>query len=214
MKLNFKTYFFETMDDYPKYRILKIFDFDDTLFFSPNREKGSEIWQNHMGIPYPHKGWWGRKETLDPPIVSHPPPNEMLNDKIAYEFMKAKEDPNTYVVMMTGRHAGMANQVNRILSHFGLHADEEFYQGDKKLTNHPNYPKKGGGSEHGNTISYKKHVISDRLVHPNLETIEIWEDREEHVQEFVNLGKSLKEHYPSLKKYVVHDVKKNIDHEI
>lgn len=45
--------------------VLRFFDFDGCLFDSPLPDKGKLEWSKFYGIEYPHKGWWGRLESMD-----------------------------------------------------------------------------------------------------------------------------------------------------
>ena len=39
-----------------------IYDFDGTLFHSPNKELGEQLYEKSTGKKWPFKGWWGRKD--------------------------------------------------------------------------------------------------------------------------------------------------------
>lgn len=197
---------------------LVVFDFDDTLVFTPPPEEGIPNYEKATGKPwyikdsetakshgFPEKfrrlGWWGRAETLHPPIFDPHP--EKLNQSVAQAFHNFKKDANTYVVVMTGRIAASEKRVKEILAHYGIHADEYFFQGQKDLTQHPNYPRVR------DTFAYKEFVIISRLMSPELQTVEIFDDREEHIPKFVELGKILKASWPNLENVVIHDVRQN-----
>ena len=64
---------------------LAVFDFDGTLFDSPEQEDGMRIWSQKTGQQYPHKGWWGRRESLDSDIFDiHilSPDDQYIDDSI------------------------------------------------------------------------------------------------------------------------------------
>ena len=48
------------------------FDFDKTMCFTPEPEEGKVIFKNKTGLDWPHRGWWGRSETLNLEIFSIP----------------------------------------------------------------------------------------------------------------------------------------------
>lgn len=179
-----------------------IFDFDDTLVFTPTPEEGKPAYQKATGQPWPHQGWWGNPNTLEPPVFNSEP--EKLNPAVARAFHSFKDDPQTYVVVMTGRIARFENKVKEILNKYGIHADEYFFRGQKDLTQHPEYPRKG------DTFDYKAFVTVNRLMSPEIETLEIFDDRDEHIPKFVELGKNLKQKYPNLR-ILIHDVRQNKD---
>lgn len=193
-----------------------IFDFDDTLVFTPTPEEGIPNYEKSTGKPWYVKdtetaqahgfpatfrrtGWWGRPETLHPPIFdAHP---ESLNPMVAKAFHSFRNDPQTYVVIMTGRIESSSERIKEILAKYGIHADEYFFQGQKSLRKDPNYPKVQ------NTLDYKTFVIANRLMSPTVQSLEIFDDREEHIPKFVEFGKQLKTKWPNLQSVAIHDVR-------
>jgi hypothetical protein len=50
-------------------------DFDGCIADTPHHDFGKQQWSDYYGIPYPHIGWWGRLESMDPVafnIKTHP----------------------------------------------------------------------------------------------------------------------------------------------
>lgn len=202
---------------------LAVFDVDDTLIFSPRPEdwthsSGQDMpkytqvtgkpWeikdaqtalQHGYDAKFRRKGWWSRPETMQEPILQLTP--ELLNQKVASVFHQFKKDPQTWVVVMTGRPAFFRNRVKEILNHLGIYADAYFFQGEKDLRADPAYPKQQ------DTLKYKTFVINNKLMTPNIETIEIFDDREDHIPQFVSFGENLKKNWPNLRAVLVHDVK-------
>lgn len=43
---------------------IRFFDFDGCLFNTPLPDVGKELWHKRHGEVYPHKGWWGRVESM------------------------------------------------------------------------------------------------------------------------------------------------------
>lgn len=220
MKLNFKSFMESAPMGFTK---IVIIDFDDTLVFTPTPEEGIPEYEKNTGKPWYVKdkdtavqngffpnfrrtGWWGRQETLNPPIF-HPTP-EKLNPNVANALKSFHNDPQTYTVIMTGRHAALQNRVKEILAHYGVHANEYYFKGQKDLTSHPNYPKSN------DTFDYKEFVIINRLMSPEIQIVEIYDDREEHITKFLQLGKNLKEKWPNLKSILIHDVRLNKNYSI
>lgn len=92
-------------------RRLVIFDFDGTLIDSPEKEIGMKTWEEKTGQPYPHVGWWGRKESLDTNIFDIKPfPNVLA------ELENEKNIPDTSVVILTSRMEKLRPEVENILN--------------------------------------------------------------------------------------------------
>lgn len=170
-----------------------IYDFDGTLFNSPNREIGEAIYQQSTGTKFPFQGWWGRNETLLPPIVPEKPgPEWLIVDPVA-AYKKDSKDKNCELILMTGRPFKNKKRVIEICDHFDLKFDQYYFRGQKGQKGH-------------NTIEIKTNFIIDNLIHDRLEILEIWEDRPEHVLEFSNFAKQCKSKYNKhLKQFIIHD---------
>jgi hypothetical protein len=172
-----------------------IYDFDGTLFRSPDRPEGEVLYLEKTGNLWPFSGWWGRIETLQPPLVPDPIPEEMwISETLAaYKADRAREDTNCY--LMTGRPAKIRHRVKEILAVKELIFDEYYFRGMK------GYP------QHGDTFEIKIELIEREIVHSDLEVLEIWEDRPEHTSRFCMMAKRWKGRYGNhLKKVIVHDV--------
>ncbi|NIQ15290.1 MAG: hypothetical protein GTO02_13120 [Candidatus Dadabacteria bacterium] len=180
---------------------IAIFDFDDTLVFTPTPEEGKPAYQSATGEPWPHQGWWGQTKSMEPPVFNKEP--EKLNQNVAKAFHTFRDDPHTYVVVMTGRIAKFENRVKEILNHYGIHPDEYFFRGQKDIAQHQDYPRKG------DTFDYKAFVVINRLMSPQIQVVEIFDDREEHIPRFLQLGRDLKQNWSELKTVLIHDVRQN-----
>lgn len=174
---------------------LVIYDFDNTLFNSPQREDGEILYLEATGKEWPFSGWWGRPETLLPPLVPDPIPESMLVAETVAAYRKDRECPDSFLVLMTGRPAKMRHRIREILSTFDIRFDDEFYRGMK------------GHPQHGDTLDIKLNIIQSHLVHDALEILEIWEDRPEHSSRFMTEARRWKAKYHNhLRKVIVHDV--------
>jgi hypothetical protein len=207
----------------PGIKRIVVFDFDDTLVYTPTPEEGAPKYQQATGKPwyikdpqtaqahgfhpsFRREGWWGNPKTLEAPIFEPHP--EKLNQDVARAFQSFKDDPQTYTVVMTGRIAKMADRVKEILAHYNIHADEYFFKGQKDVTQDKTYPRAG------DTFDFKAFVIVNRLMGPEIQTVEIFDDREEHIPRFVQLGKDLKVKWPNVKSVIIHDVRQNKNYPI
>lgn len=201
------------------YKKLVIFDFDGTIFNSPiNSKENMDKYEKAIGIPWMitkqmsreltskhgkfvgmRQGWFGRAETLEPPLVPNPAPTEWFIKHVCEAFFKSKANPEELTVIMTGRHGGLRTQVLRILDDGKLVKVQRKSSKDGGLfienadadvqlimlgDNGPS-PK---GVKPSETFPFKIWIIPQFLeIHPTIEEVEIWEDREEHIIKFKEL---------------------------
>jgi len=157
----------ETIEQPENITKIAIFDFDGTLMKTPQPAEGKIEWKEKTGKEYPHRGWWSKRESLDTKIFDIDP----IKDTVL-EYLAEYEDPNTLVIMLTGRLPNQADQVEDILNSQGIIFDEYHYKND------------------GSTLSSKLNTIKSLLNrYPNVNFIEIYEDRESHAMEFDSWGK-------------------------
>jgi hypothetical protein len=201
------------------FKKLDCFDFDGTLFRNPHNTPENRLkFENHTGLPWiinkemsreltrTHKryvgtrnGWYGRAETLEPPLVPVPAPSDMFISQTVEDFHKSKADPHSLTLLMTGRHAGIQAQVLRIANDGGLFQIEQkrskegvlFCKNtDPDVVCHfmgENGPRPKGNKPN-ETLPWKLWILEQYMnVYPEIEVIEFWEDREEHVKEFKEL---------------------------
>lgn len=201
---------------------LDIFDFDGTLFKSPvdnaaNREK----YERATGLPWVidkaksreltkqkghfvgmRNGWFGREETLMPPLVPVPAPHNWFIHEICEQLEKSKTDPSIITVLMTGRHVGLRDHVLRICHDGKLFLIEKiqskekvYYKGvdpDVQLLCLGDDGPAPVGTKPSDTFGWKTWIIRQFLeVHVDLAKIEIWEDRDKHVEAFRALQSEL-----------------------
>lgn len=146
---------------------LIIFDMDGTLLATPTKELGTKIWLEKTGSEWPYSGWWGRKETLDQDIFDIP---LIQPTHIAYSLHKKCD--KSLLVLMTGRHVGLRKEVNSLLDKYSLEFDCIRLNDGKGLN----------GS--GDTIEVKKQQILNLITDNRIYDIVIYEDRDEHIEEF------------------------------
>lgn len=192
---------------------LDVFDFDGTLFRTPeNTHQNRRKYEKDKGIPWVidkklaakltrklgrhvgmRRGWWGRKETLEPPLVPDPAPPEMFISKPCEALHKSKADPDILTLLMTGRYTKLASHVLRICGDGGLIevdiANDEYHSVDPNITcmflgaSGPD-PQ---GNKPGETLPWKVWIMEQYLRLYDIEEVEIWEDRPEHVEAFRKL---------------------------
>jgi len=92
------------------------------------------------------------------------------------DYKKEIANPNTLVVMLTGRIKRLSNEVENILSSKGLKFDEYHY------------------NDGGSTLESKIHTLDNLLIrYPKVKSISLWDDRDEHIPSFQSWGDSLGE---------------------
>ena len=147
---------------------ISIFDFDGTLMNTPSPSEGKSEWESKTNKTYPHIGWWSKPESLDTTIFNITPISSTIE---SYE--NEKDNPETLIIMLTGRIPNLSNQIEEILTTNKVYFDEYHYKGD------------------GDTLSSKINTIKSLLNrYPNVELIEMWEDRVNHAKEFELWGKN------------------------
>jgi len=145
---------------------LSVFDFDGTLVNSPMPDTGRIEYEKNTGQKWPHVGWWGKPESLDQNIF-----DISENPSVINAYRKEKANPNTRVIMLTGRMSKMGHLVKDILDSKGLSFDGYYYN--------------TGGS----TDVAKIRTLEDELSSfPSIEIVELWDDRESHVPMFEAWG--------------------------
>ena len=157
----------ETVGDPLDINKIAIFDFDGTLMDTPHPDTGKEIYKSKTGKEYPHIGWWSKHESLDTEIFNIKPITSTILD-----YNLEKDNPHTMMVMLTGRLPKQSGQVERILHDNNLLFDEYHYK------------------DLGDTLNSKINTIKSFLNRfPNVNYIEMYEDREPHAKAFQEWGK-------------------------
>jgi len=147
-------------------RELHIYDFDATLFMSPMHP---DDWEGHIG------SWYDTLRSLSEPCVIDPP-DDLWIESTVQDALASIANPDVYAILMTGRsrRGDLVARIMELISMRGLVFDEV-------------HLKPGGG-----TLPWKSSMIEDFASKmPDLQVIQIWEDRENHLQSFVELIQSL-----------------------
>lgn len=153
---------------FKKVKKLYCFDLDGTLVATPLPDEGRLIYEQKTGKPWPHTGWWSKKESLDISIFDIP-----VIESVIEAYNAIKDDPEALIVMMTGRVIKLSKYVERILEYHGLVFDRCMYN--------------TGGS----TLECKCKSLDDLLVEfPSIEEVHLFDDRLPHIPEFEKWGAS------------------------
>jgi hypothetical protein len=146
---------------------LSVFDFDGTLIDSPMPDTGRAEYEQKTGKPWPYQGWWGRVESLDMDVFDIKPIPSVIAD-----YKTEKVDPNTSVIMLTGRMQKLSDKVMAILKANGLEFDGYYFN--------------RGGSTDVEKIRTLNKVLDEQ---PSIKVVKMWDDRLEHIPIFEQWGK-------------------------
>ena len=160
----------EGVEEYTK---LCVLDLDGTLIDTGMPESGRATWERVTGQPWPlngvgkPKGWWSAPESLDIQVFDMP-----VNQDVYNAYKKAMGEPNTYVVLMTGRlKKKLTDEVMTLLDSKNLTFDEILLNSG------------------GDTCDFKiKEVMRILGEKPTIKYVEFFEDRPQHVQKFEAWG--------------------------
>ena len=136
--------------------VLNVFDFDGTLMDSPLPETGKEKYKEITGKDWPHKGWWGQIDSLEPFEVK---PIEGTKDL----YNQYSVIPNSINVLMTNRLAKFEPVVKDKLR--GLYIFDY-------------YDFKNDNREKPERI---KEILKNN---PSIDTINIFDDMDEQIERF------------------------------
>jgi hypothetical protein len=168
--MSFKKLIMENLDK-SKITKIDIIDFDGTLIDTQLPETGKVIWKEKTGNDWPHVGWWGRVESLDMDVFEQKPAPSIV---AALNAGNANE--STLTVLLTGRRKkdNIMAAVKKILDANNLKLDRHLF----------NY----GGDTGDNKIEQMGNLLKE---FPNVKTMEMWDDRDEHIPKFKAWGESI-----------------------
>lgn len=146
------------------YDKLIVFDFDSTLFNTPEPHAGKLIWKDKTGFEWPYNGWWGKAESLNTDVFYiH------LNEWVYRRYKESMEDPNAYVILATGRllkAPKMEESVNKILDDNGITFDGVYLNWG------------------GDTFNFKTKLFSQLMAKLKVKELILFDDRHEHIGRF------------------------------
>jgi hypothetical protein len=147
-----------------KYKKLISFDFDKTLFFTPEPELGKDIFLEKTGTDWPHRGWWGKPETLDLKIFEIP-----KNDWVYSKFVEFSKSNENFIILATGRLKkveGMRDNIDKILEENNIVFDQVYLNWG------------------GDTLKFKIKLFEQKIESLGVEEFIMFDDRQEHLIEF------------------------------
>ena len=147
-----------------------VFDFDGTLFDTPNPADGRARYERLTGTKWPHdQGWLRWPESLLPPLVSYPGP-------ALPHFHMCCGQSGTLTVLLTGRIPSTREAVLEILYQHSVFPDQHFF--------------KDSPIQRESTPAYKVRVV-EQLLHefPDVSCVEVFDDLDEVLSAFRQFAK-------------------------
>lgn len=166
---------------------LHVFDFDGTLVRTPGPEEGKRTYLLATGKIW-KGGWWGRPESLSPPVVQSPIPQTHVINSVFSELEEVVTRSQTAVaVVVTGRIKPLRPSVLRILDEVCVSRQNDTVSRGHSFLHHDAIITHPGGAIQ--TLDFKQQLFkqlltSDPLVQCDIKQLHIWEDRQEHAEVF------------------------------
>lgn len=169
---------------------LHVFDFDNTLFRSPEPPE----WWSTKKMGY----WFNDAVSLSEPFVPQKPSSDYWFNGVVSEAKRSISDMNTLAIMCTGRpnrEGAMRYRVAELLKDKGLDFDEVHL------------------NTGGQTARYKAKLVFDLLnKYPNIKSVSVWEDTQENLDAIEKVcdhfGLEFNDHLIKPNPYPVDDVSK------
>lgn len=145
---------------------LAIFDFDWTLFRSPDPPEGE-----------PRQSFLSSAKSLLPPHVSRYPDPSMWIDHVVAEFRASMRDRHTVTALITGRRAGTKERVMDMIGQRCIDPDYSMFRSKSY-------------KQDKNTVHFKR-LATIRILEENqfISNLIVWEDSQEQLDNLEDLAK-------------------------
>ena len=140
---------------------LCVFDFDGTLFDTPDPVSGRQYYEEQTGQRWPHRGWLSRPESLLPPLKVRAGP-------ALADFRRHIGRAGSYVVVLTARITQTRSGVQTVLDDHQLHPHQVIFKpGDTRQA----------------TKEFKVQILGKLLEQfPDVMVVKFWDDRDDNLQ--------------------------------
>jgi len=137
-------------------RELHVYDFDGTLFRSPQP-------------PSNVKGWWWSVESLSEPCVPDSPPDVWWVEDVVRSALSSIDNPGVHTVLMTGRpdRGGFRERIESLLAGAGLQFDEVHLS--------------TGGRTPAFKMSVLRHILDNVT---GIKHVVMWDDKDEYLRQY------------------------------
>lgn len=146
---------------------LYVFDFDGTMFNTPNALDGRVRYEAMTGHSWPKRGFYGQSESLMAPLHVYPGP-------ALADYRSHCSQTNSFTVIMTGRSHKVSTGVKSVLESYGI-------EPDRLILKDMGY----------STSDYKVQAIKKLLLEfPTVNCVKLWDDLCENLSAFSELKKA------------------------
>lgn len=152
---------------------LYIFDFDGTLFNTPDPKKGRQLYEKYTGKKWVRKGWLSWPESLLPPMKTHPGPALPI-------YREHIGQSGSLTVILTGRIERTTPGIMQVLENFKVYPDQLFTKPDRLDETTP---------------SFKVRIVREMLkTYSDVTLVKIWDDLPGNLAAMHRLSKSADKH--------------------
>jgi len=137
-------------------KVLHLYDFDGTLFRSPEKPKG-----------WPERGWWSNEKSLEEPQVPEEPTTDWWVQKVLRDAHESEQAADAAFVLVTGRFEKFEDRINELLDQQDLDFDEI------------RLAPEGSRSE-----VWKPEMLRQLIEEHQPTRVEIWEDTDKVIEGF------------------------------
>ena len=148
---------------------LYVFDFDGTLFDTPDPRKGRQLYESYTGKKWERRGWLGWPESLLPPMKIRPGPALSV-------YMQHSGQAGSLTVVLTGRIERTKTGVTQVLENFKAYPEQLIMKPD---------------AIDETTPVFKSRIIQQMLEkYPDVSLVKFWDDIPANLAAIHRLSKS------------------------
>ena len=134
---------------------LYLFDFDDTLFSTPDARTGRQLYEAFRGNKWKRKGWFAWPESLLPPLKASPGP-------VLPTFRDHIGQAGSITAILTGRNERTKPGVQHVLECYGVYPEKLVLKPDNTDEDTP---------------VFKARIVQELLKeHPGITLVKFWDD--------------------------------------
>ncbi|CAI8031594.1 NEDD4-binding protein 2-like 2 [Geodia barretti] len=134
---------------------LYLFDFDDTLFSTPDARTGRQLYENFTGRKWKRKGWFTWPESLLPPLRAAPGP-------VLASFRDHIGQAGSITAILTGRNERTKPGVDHVLECYGVYPEKLIMKPDDTDEDTPVFKAR-----------FVQQLLNER---PNITLVKFWDD--------------------------------------